>query len=332
MDLNDFSDKPSDRRENHVLKDIAAAIPSSQSNPKKKEEYNAALTQWTVFGPNEYLPVAQTRTSLPAGVYNAVPTQSGIIFRQIDVKVDDLMEIPDSLHESVLKEIDDFWTRGSKFKEFGFLHRRGYLLYGPQGSGKTAIVQQVIARIVKSGDVVMLCDHPGTLTEGLVLFRQVEPKRRIVCVFEDIDSIVSDHGEDRLLALLDGENQVDQVLNIATTNYPERLNKRLIARPRRFDRVIKVGMPNANVRRVYLQAKIGKSITLDELELWIKQTDGLSFAAMAELVISVFCLGNKFEDTVKILRAMNGKASSAEFDERKIGMRPTHESPDEAGL
>ncbi len=42
----------------------------------------------------------------------------------------------------------------------------------------------------------------------------------MVCIFEDIDAIVQEHGEDELLALLDGEARIDYVLNVATTNYP----------------------------------------------------------------------------------------------------------------
>jgi ATP-dependent 26S proteasome regulatory subunit len=55
------------------------------------------------------------------------------------------------------------------------------------------------------------------------------------------------------LSVLDGENQVDKVLNIATTNYPEKLDRRLVGRPRRFDRLIYIDMPNHVVRREYFK-------------------------------------------------------------------------------
>lgn len=326
MELSDFGTEAArDSRDslNKILK-IKAEVAPSITGDQNDNIFEPKLCQWTSTGPNEYMGVAETRKIIPPGVYNQDITNRGdVVFSQMDIKVDNLMEIPDSLHEAVLKEIDDFWMRGKLFQDFGFLHRRGYLLYGPQGSGKMAIVQQVIARIVKAGDIVLMCDRPAILIEALSAFRQVEPNRRIVCVYEDIDAIVSNHGEDRLLALLDGENQVDKVLNIATTNYPERLDKRLVARPRRFDRVIKVGMPNENVRRVYLRAKISKEALNDEhLETWVKLTDGLSFASMAELVISVFCLGNTFEKTLEILRTMTkAKSSSGEFEESSIGIR-----------
>lgn len=39
--------------------------------------------------------------------------------------------------------------------------------------------------------------------------------------------MLSDGREERLLSLLDGKMQIDHILFIATTNYPERLDQRL---------------------------------------------------------------------------------------------------------
>jgi len=278
------------------------------------------LTQWAISGPDAYVGVSKTAKKLPAGSYTLKSINGHIEFWGVDTKNDNLIELPDSLHKRVLDEIEDFWLRGDRFIEYGFLHRRGYLLYGPAGGGKTCLVQQVVANIVKSGDVVVLCQHPKMMVEGLSNFRQIEPDRRVVCVFEDIDSIIAGYGEDCLLSLLDGEHQINKVLNIATTNYPERLDKRLVARPRRFDRVIKIGMPSEVVRKEYLSRKLKVNGT--ELLEWVTKTNGFSFAALAELVISVKCLGNRFEDALEILKTMSTqKVSSNEFD-CLIGIRP----------
>src|SRR5205814_9509954 len=102
-------------------------------------------------------------------------------------------------------------------------HRRGYVLYGPHGCGKSSIVRQVSEDVVQRDGVVRLCGAPAVLTRGLVVLRRIEPLRPVVCVLEDIDAIVAAHGDEELLSLLDGESQVDHVLNVATTNYPEQL-------------------------------------------------------------------------------------------------------------
>ena len=119
------------------------------------------------------------------------------------------------------------------------------------------------------------------------------------------------------MSLLDGENQINRVLNIATTNYPERLDQRLISRPRRFDRVMKISQPDEAVRRFYFENKLRGE---KDIERWISESAGLSFAALAEMVISVHCLGNTFEETVRTLKKMSqAKQSSEEYKDQKVG-------------
>ena len=115
-----------------------------------------------------------------------------------------------------------------------------------------------------------------------------------------------------MLSCLDGENQVDCVLNIATTNYPEKLDKRIINRPRRFDRVVKIGFPDANIREQYFSLKL--KIDKNEVKQWVKLTNNFSFAAMTDLVINVKCFGYSLMDSVKKVRAtMEYKADSKNF-------------------
>jgi SpoVK/Ycf46/Vps4 family AAA+-type ATPase len=278
------------------------------SNEKSEEEKDIlnslSLVQWAVCGPHTYKPVSSTATKLTSGVYSvAVSQYHGIIYQKKNVCVDDLLRFPDSISDKILAEITTFWGKGKKFGEHGFLHRRGYLLHGPAGSGKTCLVQQIIADIVNADGLVFQCtNHPAVFNDGLAQFRKVEPNRPIVCLFEDIDAIVAEHGEDEILTLLDGENQIDKVLNIATTNYPENLDKRLVARPRRFDRVLEIGMPSAEVRKMYFEKKL--NVNDDEIGKWVKASEGFSFAACAELVISVCCFEKPFEEAVETLNEM----------------------------
>ena len=85
---------------------------------------------------------------------------------------------------------------------------------------------------------------------ALKVFREIEPNRSIIYIFEDIDSIIEHHGEDEILSVLDGEMQVNKVLNIATTNYPERLDRRIVgsAPP------VRPSYKNRNAERSYKKA------------------------------------------------------------------------------
>lgn len=258
--------------------------------------------------------VGRNAKILPSGFYTIHVDNSGThnYYRQT-VKTDELISFNGSLAGEILSEIDQFWKNSDKFKEYGFLQRRGYMFYGPPGTGKTAITEQIVSATVNSGGVAFMCrNDPEDFSGGLAWFRKYEPERPIVCLFEDIDSIIDRYGESDLLSCLDGENQVDHVLNIATTNYPENLDKRIINRPRRFDRIVKIGYPDAKIREQYFTTKL--NIKPAEVKKWVGATRNFSFAAMTDLVINVKCFGYTLDDSAKKVSAtLNVKADSKDF-------------------
>jgi hypothetical protein len=296
------------------------AVPSLAEESKKVCSSVPFLRQWAKISDDEYTPVGECKEILPAGLYDFYMSNKGPIFVKKTIQVDTLIHFPDSLSESVLQEINRFWSSKEAFSKYGFLQRRGYMLYGPQGSGKSCLVQQIVKGIIDLNGLAFMCNKDAAEVGGILsTLRIIEPERPIVCLFEDIDAIIHNKGEAEILSLLDGEIQISNVLNIATTNYPERLDKRIIARPRRFDRLIKVNMPEARIRRIYLEHKL-KDATPEEIDLWVSSTEKFSFAALADLVISVKCLGNPFEDTVAALKKLQTKSvSSKEFDTVAVG-------------
>lgn len=280
--------------------------------------------QWSVQGNSAYLACGETTKKLPSGLYNVFNSDHGIVFKQVDIKTDELLQFPDALSDRVMKEIEHFWELKEKFKEYGFLHRRGYLLYGPQGSGKSMIVQQIISGIIERRGIAILCNKdPRFIDNATKVFREVEPDRHIVCIFEDIDAIVETYGEDNLLAFLDGENQIDDVLSIATTNYPKRLDKRIIRRPRRFDRILKIDLPDECMRRMYFEHKL----KTEDVGEWVKRSKDFSFAALADLVISVKCLGLSLDEAATILnQLMTQKLHDDGYEPSPVGFTMEEEN------
>lgn len=311
MDLKDFgtdvNSSPRHTNQNHYNDGLYNTGVSSESPLHP--------IQWKVVAQGVYEPCGTTHHALPPGTYGFTMNQYGepqMVAR--DLQVDDLIDFAGSLPSQILQEIDNFWTIGDQFKKYGYLHRRGYLLYGPQGSGKSSVVHQVVHRILQANHIAVFCEHPGLFSRAMEMFRKVEPHRPVICLFEDIDAIIDIHGDSELLQWLDGSHQIDKVINIATTNYPERLDRRVVSRPRRFDRIIKIESPDAAIRKLYFSKKLA-DLKPEELENWVELTDGLSFAALAELVISVACLGNSLQDTIKLLRELDDKSpSSREFE------------------
>lgn len=269
---------------------------------------------WAEGSKSNCFVVGRNTKILPSGFYTTRQNDDGSYsyYRQT-VKTDELISFKNSLAAEILSEINHFWNNADKFKQYGFLQRRGYMFYGPPGTGKTAITEQIVSATVNAGGVAFMCrNDPEDFSGGLAWFRKYEPERQIVCLFEDIDSIIDRYGESDLLSCLDGENQVDHVLNIATTNYPENLDKRIINRPRRFDRIVKIGYPDAKIREQYFTTKL--NIKPAEVKKWVSVTKNFSFAAMTDLVINVKCFGYTLDDSAKKVSAtLNVKADSKDF-------------------
>lgn len=279
-------------------------------------EIKASKNGWFGVGGDMYKRFPVTDPKLDKGVYYITLDQRDEtpIFIKKDIKTDNIISFSNSLYSQIVEEIETFWNSEAKFKKFGFLHKRGYLLYGKQGTGKSCVIQQIIAEIIKRDGLVFICDNPEFLNRGLAFLRSVERDRKIICIFEDIDSIIKTYGDSSLLAVLDGTNMVDNVLNIATTNFPELLSKRITARPRRFDRKIRIDPPDEQTRIEFLKTKLEKK---DKIEVWAKKTEGLTFASLTEVIISVKCLDKKLEEAIEIMRNLeNEQSSSEEYEER----------------
>lgn len=259
-------------------------------------QYSALGKGWT--------PINRTARKLPSGVYRLEQVDGRTVIYPANIVTDKLVRFPDTKSDFVIDEIFKFWKSPERFERLGYAYRRGFLLWGDAGSGKTSVVKVVTNEMVSRGGVVVMGDcHPEILVTALAEIRMVEPERPLVVIMEDIDAIIERYCESTVLALLDGEYSIDNVVFIATTNYPEKLDKRVVNRPSRFDRVVKIGMPSEAARRIYLKSR-ELELSDKELDRWVKETEGLSIAHIKELICDVYCFENPFDEELKRIRKM----------------------------
>lgn len=275
-----------------------------------KTETDMDFSQWQV-GPNgKYRAAARTVANLPSGVYKIEQDDGGLYLQLQNVISDNIVTLPETANTHVLNGMKKFWTRKDRYEKFGFVYKRGVLLWGPPGSGKSVTINLLMKELISLNGIVLLCGHPDFLTHMLQRIRQMEPSRPIIVVLEDLDEIIEKHGEHSILSMLDGENQIANVVYLATTNYPERLGARIVNRPSRFDERIKVGMPSDAARKTYLKfatSEIAEEMNEEELDKWTADTDGFSIAHLRELVAAVYCLDQEYKVTLKRLRSMCDK-------------------------
>lgn len=278
--------------------------------------------QWAVGQDGCYIPTFTSTGSVPAGVYEICRNNNGYFLqRQKVVLSDNILQLPIPEMKEILLDIDSFWEMESKFKKYKMVHKRGILLHGPPGCGKSYLMQNLINNIISKNGIVFSLNGESAVsyfTDFCQIFRQIEPKRPLVVIIEDIDNIVT-AGQGLLSALLnvlDGVNQIENVVYLATTNYPERLQDRISNRPSRFDRVYEIPHPNAEVREFFIRHKLHESdIKTIDMKQWVKETDGLSLSHIKELVVSTMILGKKFEDVMEhfgdMKKPKNSRSSSS---------------------
>lgn len=268
-------------------------------------------SQWAVLPNDTFTAIGTTVTHLPPAIYTLTSDGNGVVyFNRTKILTDSLIELDDSASLKVIAGIETFWSSKQKFDNFGILFKRGIMLWGPAGSGKTATVNLLMNDLVKRGGMVVIVQQPGVAIKGLHELRRIEPDRPIIIVLEDIEEMIDNYGEHGLLGLLDGEHQVSNVVVLATTNYPERLGERIINRPSRFDEVILVDMPSAKARLRYLKHVLKNTVPDAELEQWVAATDKFSIAHLRELIVATQCLGRPYAEVVDRLKRMKIRPDS----------------------
>jgi hypothetical protein len=291
-----------------------------KTNSKTPPETTSDAVQWSVRPNGVFMPSSSTVSALPPGVYELGIDGDGMVyFTYKTLTTDTLIDLEDSASARVINGIKHFWKQRDRYDALGLIFKRGILMWGPPGSGKTATLTLLMEDLVSQGGTVFIIKHPGMAKAAMTKFRSIEPDRPMIIVFEDIDEIIRQYGEHEILAILDGENQTDNVVSIATTNYPEELGARIVNRPSRFDEVIKVDMPSAKMRKEYLAHLLeGLGEGDFPFERALIDTDRLSISHIKELVVAVTCLDQPYDAVIKRLQTMKVQPKSQQF-EGKVG-------------
>lgn len=302
----------------NALPDASPTLPPA--NPEQEKKSETTFTQWALGGNGRFSPVGAAVPTLPAGLYEpfAVPGSWGV--ERLSMSSDEIYELPDMATNRVLAEVEQFWNSEEKYRKHNLLYKRGIILYGPPGSGKSIAVKLLTRKLIERDGIVILAHNVPLSIMCLKAIRRIEPTRNLICVFEDIDEIMQANGESVLLSMLDGEHNLDRVLNIATTNFADRLGARIINRPSRFDRRELVDMPSPDARRYYLVRATAESLSEDDLNEWTIDTAGMSIAHLRELVAAVYCLDQPYSEVIDRLKDMAAKVKAEEeFKSNRMG-------------
>jgi ATP-dependent 26S proteasome regulatory subunit len=164
--------------------------------------------------------------------------------------------------------------------------KRGILLFGPPGNGKSSIIRTIISSYNFKPITVVSEANNEQIRES---FKYAEKSSPSLLYFEDLDSLLESRIDtSTFLNLMDGISTQNGIFIIATANDISKLKTNIINRPSRFDRKFEIPLPTSSMADIYLSRWFGDIITekkRKELAVYA-ENNKFSYAYLKELYIS----------------------------------------------
>jgi SpoVK/Ycf46/Vps4 family AAA+-type ATPase len=201
--------------------------------------------------------------------------------------------LADGVLERVERHTIGFAAHRDRLLAAGRHLRRGLLLHGQPGTGKTLTAMYLAGRMPDRTVVLLTGREVGMIPRACALARLLQPS---MVVLEDVDLVAEDRNRREsgctpllfeLLNEMDGLGDDADVIFLLTSNRPELLEPALAARPGRVDLAVEVPLPDAGARRRLIEL-YGHGLALRvgeaDLDRLVQRIDGVSPAFIRELL------------------------------------------------
>lgn len=214
-----------------------------------------------------------------------------------DIDMDLLYEFSDSCITEVLEEVNKFWGLKDVYKKNSLIHKRGILLEGSPGCGKSSLAYIIAKEAMNVNGIAFLLDSPQQLPVYVDfiknIFRIIEPDTPVITIIEDLD-YYHDESEVYLTDFLEGSNSINNHLIIATSNNSAGISQKLL-RPSRIDIQKVIDVPSESTRKEYFTNKNISEPLLSEL---VEASEDFTLAELKELFICTTIFGYSIEESI----------------------------------
>lgn len=276
--------------------------------------------------------------SLSPGMLGMGP-QTLVQFHALPKVARDDVVLPAGLLERIERHTLVFAEHAQELLAAGRSLKRGLLLYGLPGTGKTLTLMYLSGRMNKRTVIL-------TTGRGMGMVEAIGQMARVLApsmvIFEDVDLIATERGQPfiptgpllfELLNEMDGLRDDSDVIFVLTTNRPDILEPALAARPGRIDLAVELPLPDADGRR-RLFGLYGRGLRLKDVALasFIEKTEGVTPAYIKELLRKAALLaaeqgrGTTVEER-DLAGAFDELSQGGRLAERILGYRPAEPQP-----
>ncbi|KAJ6515712.1 P-loop containing nucleoside triphosphate hydrolase protein [Mycena sanguinolenta] len=261
--------------------------------------------------------------------------------------------LDESFKKDLQKDVYGFFKSEPIYKDLAIPWKRGIIMHGPPGNGKTISIKVIMKTCDALGFAPLYVksfqSYAGEEYAMQVVFDKARQLSPCVIVLEDLDALINDRNRSFFMNQLDGLQGNDGLLVIGTTNHFDRLDPGLSTRPSRFDRKYKFDDPTRDERVLYIkywQDKLKDNKAIDFPDSLVDeaadQTEQFSFAYLKEAFVS--CLvtlagyegddkpsfGTALKAQIKTLRKQLDKTKSNVEAQAKYDFRPLFDTLSDA--
>jgi hypothetical protein len=199
--------------------------------------------------------------------------------------------LPEGVLERVESHAIAFARHAERLRAAGRHLRRGLLLHGPPGTGKTMTAMYVVGSLPGRTVLLLTGGGLGLVEQSVAFARMLEPS---MVVLEDVDLVAEERTRQHpgqnavlfeLLNQMDGLTEDADIIFLLTTNRPDLLEPALAARPGRIDQAVEVPLPDASCRhRLFDLYANGLELEVEDIGRLVDRTRGVSAAFIRELL------------------------------------------------
>jgi hypothetical protein len=217
------------------------------------------------------------------GIYKIEEINGTITLNKVNINDVQPPILNENIFNEIINEIKLFINKEKIYEEIGIEYKRGYILYGNPGNGKTSLIKYILKNVEGIG---IICDATKTyqleFIEKIITDENIKNELKII-IMEDIEGIDT-YARSILLNLLDGITPAYKTIFIATTNFPNKLDIAIRNRPSRFDGIYHIQEPNEKSRKL-LTKRFLKNVTKKDIQKIVKMTENMNGAHFKEIYI-----------------------------------------------
>ncbi len=198
--------------------------------------------------------------------------------------------LPTALLDGIERQVVGIARHAGLLLASGQHLKRGVLLHGAPGTGKTHTIRYLLGKLAGSTVIVISGNALRWIAEACSVARALQPS---VIVIEDVDLIAEERGPRmgqhpllfQLLNEMDGLGADVDVAFLLTTNRADMLEEALAARPGRVDHAAELPIPDDEARRKLIELYRGNLVLdLADPDVVIARTEGVTASFLKELL------------------------------------------------